>query len=189
MRGERCEQPSGSSKASECFRNPPAHSRSWTSLIYYPPGRGCCERPASGCLWPRILPICSYCKNIRRDDNYWEQVESYVAAHSEARFSHGVCPDCYERVLAPRIEELRRGKNDREVWRRDERRYAVNLRVRRGREGLRGEVSGLRATSRDLGHVAFRVRVTGFGCGITPFSRGSAREKLGRMPHEEAGRA
>lgn len=61
-----------------------------------------------------ILPICSYCKNIRRDDNYWEQVESYVAAHTEARFSHGVCPDCYERVLAPQIEELRRSKNDRE---------------------------------------------------------------------------
>jgi DNA-binding response OmpR family regulator len=42
-----------------------------------------------------LLPICSYCKRIRGDDQYWEQVESYIADHSEAQFSHGICPTCY----------------------------------------------------------------------------------------------
>jgi hypothetical protein len=41
-----------------------------------------------------ILPICSYCKQIRDDEGYWHEVETYVAAHSEADFSHGICPVC-----------------------------------------------------------------------------------------------
>jgi DNA-binding response OmpR family regulator len=41
-----------------------------------------------------ILPICSYCKKIRDDRNYWQQVEEYVASRSEARFSHSICPQC-----------------------------------------------------------------------------------------------
>ena len=45
-----------------------------------------------------LLPICSYCKSIRRDDNYWQQVEHYIAAHSDAQFSHGICPGCYDKV-------------------------------------------------------------------------------------------
>jgi sigma-B regulation protein RsbU (phosphoserine phosphatase) len=46
-----------------------------------------------------LLPICSYCKRIRSDQNYWEQVGSYITEHSEAQFSHGICPVCYEKVL------------------------------------------------------------------------------------------
>jgi DNA-binding response OmpR family regulator len=45
-----------------------------------------------------LLPICSYCKRIRTDHNYWEQVESYIAQHSDAQFSHGICPACFESV-------------------------------------------------------------------------------------------
>ena len=41
-----------------------------------------------------ILPICSNCKKIRDDQGYWQQVESYVTKHSQASFSHGICPDC-----------------------------------------------------------------------------------------------
>ncbi len=41
-----------------------------------------------------LLPICSACKKIRDDKGYWSQVESYVQEHSEATFTHGVCPDC-----------------------------------------------------------------------------------------------
>ncbi|MBN1489283.1 MAG: GAF domain-containing protein [Phycisphaerae bacterium] len=41
-----------------------------------------------------LLPICMYCKKIRDDKNFWEQVDVYVEKHSEARFSHGLCPDC-----------------------------------------------------------------------------------------------
>jgi DNA-binding response OmpR family regulator len=47
-----------------------------------------------------LLPICSYCKRIRGDENYWEQVESFIAEHSDAQFSHGICPACYKTVSA-----------------------------------------------------------------------------------------
>jgi DNA-binding response OmpR family regulator len=43
-----------------------------------------------------LLPICSYCKKIRRGGDYWQQLEAYVSEHSEAQFSHGVCPDCFD---------------------------------------------------------------------------------------------
>ncbi len=41
-----------------------------------------------------IIPICMHCKKIRDDEGYWNQLEAYLAQHSEARFSHGYCPDC-----------------------------------------------------------------------------------------------
>ena len=47
-----------------------------------------------------LLPICSYCKKIRNDKGYWEQLEAYFHHHSEAEFSHSICPDCYEKVSA-----------------------------------------------------------------------------------------
>ena len=53
-----------------------------------------------------ILPICSYCKKIRDDRNYWQNVESYVSDHSQAEFSHGICPSCYETTVKPQLESL-----------------------------------------------------------------------------------
>ncbi len=50
-----------------------------------------------------ILPICCQCKQVRDDTGYWQQVEQYISKHSEATFSHGFCPDCYEKELT-RIE-------------------------------------------------------------------------------------
>lgn len=47
-----------------------------------------------------FLPICSYCKKIRNDRNYWEQIESYISNHSNALFSHGICPECGDKVKA-----------------------------------------------------------------------------------------
>jgi CheY-like chemotaxis protein len=41
-----------------------------------------------------LLPICGWCKNVRDDDGYWTQVESFVQRHSSAKFSHSICPDC-----------------------------------------------------------------------------------------------
>jgi len=41
-----------------------------------------------------LLPICSYCKKIRDDEGFWQQVERYISVRSEADFSHGMCPDC-----------------------------------------------------------------------------------------------
>ncbi len=51
-----------------------------------------------------LLPICSYCKKIRNDRNYWQQLESYISAHSEAVFSHGICPECYEKIVKTELE-------------------------------------------------------------------------------------
>lgn len=53
-----------------------------------------------------ILPICSYCKKIRTDENYWQKLESYFAAHSSVRFSHGACPECYDKYIAPQLRAL-----------------------------------------------------------------------------------
>jgi sigma-B regulation protein RsbU (phosphoserine phosphatase) len=47
-----------------------------------------------------MLPICGYCKSIRDDSNYWHQVEEYVSDHTDAAFSHGICPKCLEEALA-----------------------------------------------------------------------------------------
>ena len=54
-----------------------------------------------------ILPICSYCKKIRGDQDYWQTVESYVADHSEAEFSHGICPNCYETIVKDQLASFR----------------------------------------------------------------------------------
>jgi DNA-binding response OmpR family regulator len=59
-----------------------------------------------------LLPICSYCKRIRGDDQYWQQVEGYVAEHSDAEFSHGICPTCYATVSAE-LDEISRNKPPR----------------------------------------------------------------------------
>ena len=45
-----------------------------------------------------ILPICANCKKIRDDKGYWQQVEAYISDHSEAEFSHGICPDCAKQL-------------------------------------------------------------------------------------------
>ncbi len=52
-----------------------------------------------------LLPICLYCKKIRDDRNYWQQLDKYVAEHTEARFSHGICPECYDKVVKPELEK------------------------------------------------------------------------------------
>ena len=50
-----------------------------------------------------FLPICSYCKKIRRDDDAWQQLEQYITEHSGAEFSHGVCPECYAEHVEPQL--------------------------------------------------------------------------------------
>jgi PAS domain S-box-containing protein len=53
----------------------------------------------------KILPICSYCKNIRDDGNYWQTVEAYISRHTNSRFSHSICPTCYETVVEPQFDD------------------------------------------------------------------------------------
>ena len=57
-----------------------------------------------------MLPICSYCKKIRNDQNSWEQMESYISEHSHATFSHGICPDCRSTVVARELDQWRRAR-------------------------------------------------------------------------------
>ena len=57
-----------------------------------------------------LLPICSYCKRIRDDHDYWQQVETYMSEHSQATFTHGICPECYEKFFKAELEELRKAK-------------------------------------------------------------------------------
>jgi sigma-B regulation protein RsbU (phosphoserine phosphatase) len=59
----------------------------------------------------KILPICSYCKKVRNDRDYWEQVEAYISAHVDVRFSHGICPECYESRVKPELAKLKRRKS------------------------------------------------------------------------------
>lgn len=51
-----------------------------------------------------IIPICSYCKKIRDDQQYWQQLESYISLHSGVQFSHGICPECYENHVKPNLK-------------------------------------------------------------------------------------
>ena len=52
-----------------------------------------------------FLPMCSYCKSIRDDKNYWQRVEAYISKHTNTRFSHGICPTCYTNVVEPQLKE------------------------------------------------------------------------------------
>lgn len=54
-----------------------------------------------------MLPICSYCKKIRDDQNYWQQIEGYISERTGSDFSHSVCPDCYQRVIVPELTKLK----------------------------------------------------------------------------------
>lgn len=54
-----------------------------------------------------LLPICSYCKKIRDDQNYWQQMEGYINERTGSEFSHSVCPDCYKQVVIPELEKLK----------------------------------------------------------------------------------
>jgi PAS domain S-box-containing protein len=53
-----------------------------------------------------LLPICSYCKRVREGEAYTLSVEAYLAEHTDAQLSHGVCPDCYEKHVRPEVERL-----------------------------------------------------------------------------------
>lgn len=52
-----------------------------------------------------LIPICASCKKIRDDQGYWKQIESYVRDHSEAEFSHGICPDCMKKLYPDFVDD------------------------------------------------------------------------------------
>ena len=54
-----------------------------------------------------LLPICMYCCAIRHTDEAWERIEAYISEHSEAEFTHSICPTCYDDRVKPMLEEFR----------------------------------------------------------------------------------
>ena len=58
-----------------------------------------------------MLPICASCKNIRDDQGYWKQIEDYLHTHSEASFSHSICPNCAKKLYPDLYEEIQRDAN------------------------------------------------------------------------------
>jgi sigma-B regulation protein RsbU (phosphoserine phosphatase) len=62
-----------------------------------------------------LLPICMYCKKIRDDQNYWEILEEYIHQHTGSDFSHGICPDCYEKITVPQIEAVLQKKTEAQL--------------------------------------------------------------------------
>jgi PAS domain S-box-containing protein len=58
-----------------------------------------------------LIPMCAWCKKIRDDKGYWNQVEAYIAKHSDAAFTHGICPECLEKV-----EEEEKKKTDNPLY-------------------------------------------------------------------------
>ncbi len=59
-----------------------------------------------------LLPICSYCKRVRSDENFWSQVEAYVAENSDMRFTHAICPNCFEDKVEPQLREIEAESSD-----------------------------------------------------------------------------
>ncbi len=58
-----------------------------------------------------IIPICASCKNIRNDKGFWDSVETYIESYTDARFSHGICPDCEEKLYGD-AEWFKKKKNE-----------------------------------------------------------------------------
>lgn len=46
-----------------------------------------------------LLPICAWCKKIRTDEGYWQQIEQFISEHTDATFTHGICPDCARELM------------------------------------------------------------------------------------------
>ena len=60
-----------------------------------------------------FIPICSYCKKVRDDQNYWQRIESYINERTGSEFSHSVCPDCYKSEIQPQLDALKRMERPR----------------------------------------------------------------------------
>lgn len=53
-----------------------------------------------------LVPICSYCKSVRKDEDYWQRIEQYMSARTGSEFTHSVCPSCYDEHIIPQLESM-----------------------------------------------------------------------------------
>lgn len=56
----------------------------------------------------QFLPLCSYCRKVRDDQNYWSEIENYISKQTGTKFSHGICPECYESNVVPQLAEFKK---------------------------------------------------------------------------------
>lgn len=54
-----------------------------------------------------LIPVCAWCRNIRDDNGYWKQLETYLSDHLEVSFTHGICPSCLKKVRPEVYEKLK----------------------------------------------------------------------------------
>jgi DNA-binding response OmpR family regulator len=59
-----------------------------------------------------LLPVCCYCKKVRDDHNYWQQLEDYFRQHANMLFTHGICPECWEKEVKAQLEEWKDSGRD-----------------------------------------------------------------------------
>ena len=59
-----------------------------------------------------LIPICASCKKIRDDKGYWDQLEGYIQSHSDAKFSHGICPECAEKLYGGYLSKIKEKKEN-----------------------------------------------------------------------------
>lgn len=57
---------------------------------------------------PQTTPSARIAKKIRSNNEYWQQVEGYVSAHTEVQFSHAICPDCYKKHIQPELDKIKK---------------------------------------------------------------------------------
>ena len=62
-----------------------------------------------------LLPICAWCKKLRDDKGYWKSVEEYISAHTGVEFTHGICPECQNKLFAEYTEENSKANNNSKV--------------------------------------------------------------------------
>lgn len=55
-----------------------------------------------------FLPVCGYCKKVRTDSEYWQEIETYLAQRQGTQITHGICPHCYDSRVRPQLEKLER---------------------------------------------------------------------------------
>ena len=62
-----------------------------------------------------LIAICSYCKKIRDDKGYWNQLEAYIERYSDAEFSHGMCPECSDKLYGKEdwYAKMKKGKGEK----------------------------------------------------------------------------
>ena len=58
-----------------------------------------------------LLPICAWCKKLRDDKGYWKSVEEYISEHAKAEFTHGMCPECYNKYFAEEDSKKKAANN------------------------------------------------------------------------------